>query len=172
MGENKRIARQPMLYIAQPQFKPAKVSMQSSFRSQRSEQKVEPSQGSSLQEKELRLRNQAQNQTKETSSRKNEELINDRNEPSANETQKNKRQTTRERRQRFQDLSLEEKVQYFFTLSPQVPKMKCEVTTTDNQHRGYITDYKQGIVHMKTFQRPFHKEITFTDIKDIRLMGF
>ena len=29
--ENKRMAKQPMLYIAQPKFKPAEVSMQTSF---------------------------------------------------------------------------------------------------------------------------------------------
>ncbi|RWZ55123.1 hypothetical protein EQV77_10755 [Halobacillus fulvus] len=165
MADKKRMAKQPMLYIKQPHFKPAEVSMQSTFRSKRSSSPA-PSVSSkgSLYEKELRLRNQSQERYME------EKTV----EAKADTEEKppSKKTTARERRQRFHELSLEEKVYYFLQLSPHVPKMKCEVATKDQQVRGYITDYVDGKVRMKTFQRPFQAEITFSEIEDIRLMGF
>ena len=171
MAEKKRMAKQPMLYITQPNFKPAEVPMQTSFRSQRTPAKSETDSGGSLYEKELRLRNQSAVSPGE----RKEDVVKEEptdEEPQA-EKQKEKKPSTRgERKQRFTDLSLEDKVNYFFQLSPHVPKVKCEVTAGDTAYRGYITDYKEGVVHMKTFQRPFQKEIPFKEIEDIRLLGF
>ena len=174
--ENKRMAKQPMLYIAQPKFKPAEVSMQTSFRTQRSQSAPAPAEqpakseapSTSLHEKELRLRNQNKAAPAASPPKAKEE---------APATRRQRRRNSLNlhgiRRLRFHELSLEEKVNYFFTLSPHVPKMKCEVTTNDeNKYRGYITDYKEGIVHLKIFQRPFQQEVPFKDITDIRLIGF
>ncbi|MGP4076925.1 CotO family spore coat protein [Halobacillus sp. K22] len=173
--ENKRMAKQPMLYIAQPNFKPAEVSMQTSFRTQRSNPAPAPAeqpakseaQSTSLHEKELRLRNQNKTPNAASPSKAKEDA------PAEEAENKEQSESSRDRRLRFHELSLEEKVNYFFTLSPHVPKMKCEVTANDdNKYRGYITDYKEGIVHMKIFQRPFQQEVPFKDITDIRLIGF
>lgn len=184
MAEDKRLAKQPMLYIVQPKnLKPAEVPMQTSFRTQRStssnlDRGIEQTKEEvTSDEKEVRMRrNQAPHQ---------EELAKLKSEASAStddmseesqvnemEEGKKRRATPRDRRQRFHDMSLEEKVNYFFNLSPHVPKMKCEVTTEEEQYRGYITDYVDGYVHMKVFQRPFQREIAFDSIKDIRLLGF
>ncbi|WP_281975411.1 CotO family spore coat protein [Halobacillus litoralis] len=176
MAEEKRLAKQPMLYIVQPSFKPAEVPMQTSFRTQRpteSGSSQEPNvKETPVQEKEVRMRRQQAPHLEELSKLKTEgaaEEVQTKVEKSAPDA---KRTSSRERRQRFHDLSLEEKVNYFFNLSPHVPKMKCEVTTDEEQHRGYITDYQEGIVHMKVFQRPFQQEVPFEAIKDIRLLGF
>ncbi|MFZ0369401.1 MAG: spore coat CotO family protein [Halobacillus sp.] len=173
--ENKRMAKQPMLYIAQPKFKPAEVSMQTSFRTQRSQSAPAPVEqpaksetpSTSLHEKELRLRNQNKAASAASPLKAKEEA------PADEESEKKEQpESSRDRRLRFHELSLEEKVNYFFTLSPHVPKMKCEVSTEDNKYRGYITDYEEGIVHLKIFQRPFQQEVPFKDITDIRLIGF
>jgi hypothetical protein len=170
MAEKKRLAKQPMLYIAQPEFKPAEVQMQTSFRSQRSSSsQVSSGGGTSIQEKELRLRNQSATPV-ETEEPKAEQEVQE--ETSASDNAASKTKSPRERRQRFQDLDLEGKVNYFFQLSPHVPKMKCEVSTEDESYRGYITDYKDGIVTMKVFQRPYHQDVPFEKIKEIRLIGF
>lgn len=182
MAEEKKLAKQPMLYIVQPKsLKPAEVPMQTSFRTQRQatsntqEEKKEPSaKETPSTEREVRLRRQSPHREelaklKLESAKSDEELAH-----SEIEAERDKQETNdpRVRRQRFHDMNLEEKVNYFFNLSPHVPKMKCEVTTEEEQYRGYITNYQDGIVHMKVFQRPFHREIDFQSIKDIRLLGF
>lgn len=184
MAEEKRLAKQPMLYIVQPKnLKPAEVPMQTSFRTQRStsssldtssEQttKAVPSE-----EKEVRMRRNHAPHKDELAKLNSDASISteDKSETSLVkevEEEKKERTAPRDRRQRFHDMSLEEKVNYFFNLSPHVPKMKCEVTTEEEQYRGYITDYVDGFVHMKVFQRPFQREIAFDSIKDIRLLGF
>ncbi|WP_226577004.1 CotO family spore coat protein [Halobacillus litoralis] len=183
MAEDRRLAKQPMLYIVQPKnLKPAEVPMQTSFRTQRSSVskpstgEQSPSKETPIQEREIRMRRQQSPHIEELS-KLNTETPMDEEEDVAEVEEKESsevvgRSSSRERRQRFHDLSLEEKVNYFFNLSPHVPKMKCEVSTEVDQYRGYITDYQEEIVHMKVFQRPFHREIPFEDIKDIRLLGF
>ncbi|ARI78002.1 CotO family spore coat protein [Halobacillus mangrovi] len=171
MAEKKRLAKQPMLYIAQPKFKPAEVPMQTSFRSQRSSTSSQSSSsgGTSIHEMELRLRNQNAAGTVERAESNAEQTEQEDTSSAENESTAQK---PRERRQRFQDLDLEGKVNYFFQLSPHVPKMKCEVSTDEEAYRGYITDYQDGIVSMKVFQRPYHQDVPFEKITDIRLIGF
>ncbi|MCA0983785.1 spore coat CotO family protein [Halobacillus yeomjeoni] len=170
MADKKRIAREPMLYIAQPKFKQAEVHMQTSFRTQRPSSQVSASGDSSLHEKELRIRNQEAHST-ENVAVEDKEIINE--DTSNTDETKPQNKSSRDRRRRFHELTLEGKVNYFFELSPHVPKMKCEVTTKDeSQLRGYVTKYEEGIVHMKVFQRPFEREVPFETIKDIRLIGF
>ncbi|UOQ43413.1 spore coat CotO family protein [Halobacillus salinarum] len=168
MVNRKRLAKPPMLYITQPTFKPAEVSMQTSFRGTRKGNNPtgDKSASSSL-ENEIRSRSRGDVENNETAVAVQNEIV---KKEEKSETKENI--TPRERRQRFRDMSLEEKVDYFFQLPPQVPKMKCEVITDEEQYRGYIQKYEDGIVYMKVFQRPFQKEVPFIDIQDIRLIGF
>ncbi|SFJ66288.1 Spore coat protein CotO [Halobacillus dabanensis] len=184
MAEEKRLAKQPMLYIVQPKnLKPAEVPMQTSFRSQRSPSSdldsgsEQTTKEVTADEKEMRMRRNNAPHQEELAKLKSEASASaDNRSEELQETEKEekqkKRTTPRDRRQRFHDMSLEEKVNYFFNLSPHVPKMKCEVVTEEEQYRGYITDYVDGYVHMKVFQRPFQREVAFDSIKDIRLLGF
>ncbi|MCA0969567.1 spore coat CotO family protein [Halobacillus litoralis] len=174
MADKKRLAKQPMLYIAQPNFKPAEVPMQTSFRSQRANKSSSSSnaaESTSLYEKELRIRNQnastAPEQKKEPEV---EEKKEEKQEPVAE--QPKKRMSSSEKKKRFGELTLEGKVEYFLQLSPHMPKMKCEVIGKEDSYKGYILDYTDGIVQMKTFQRPFQQDVPFKDIEDIRLLGF
>ncbi|MYL70297.1 hypothetical protein GLW00_05515 [Halobacillus litoralis] len=180
MAEEKRLAKQPMLYIVQPKgLKPAEVPMQTSFRSQRPSKKEEkteqPQAETPSTEHEIRMRRQNSPHRQELAKlNRSDEVETSGKEkggdPSSVSTEE--KDAPRDRRQRFHDMTLEEKVLYFFNLSPHVPKMKCEVSTEDESYRGYITDYVDGVVHMKVFQRPFQREVVFEEIKDIRLLGF
>ncbi|MCA1022478.1 CotO family spore coat protein [Halobacillus litoralis] len=175
MADEKRLAKQPMLYIVQPKnLKPAVVPMQTSFRTERSVRSRGSEEPASKEtpryEKEARMRRTHSTHTEDITKRLPEQT--DTSEGEQEEDNGDKKVSSRERRQRFHELSLKEKVDYFFQLSPHVPKMKCEVTTKEDQLRGYITDYQDGVVHMKVFQRPFQREIDFETIIDIRLLGF
>ncbi|SDJ45122.1 CotO family spore coat protein [Salimicrobium halophilum] len=77
-----------------------------------------------------------------------------------------------ERRRRFQDMELEEKVNYFVTLPSQMPKMKCVVETKEKEIQGYVMSYDGTDVGMKTFRRPYHETVPFEEITSIRLLGF
>ncbi|GGF15296.1 hypothetical protein GCM10010954_12400 [Halobacillus andaensis] len=162
MANKKQKAKPPILYITQPNLPPAEVSMQTSFRSQSTAKKP------SLIESELRMRNQSLiNGEGETTTEEAPP-----SEPAAETEADSSFGSRKDRRQRFRDMSLEEKVNYFIQLPSQLPKMKCEVTTADDTWKGYIQRYEDGIVHMKIFQKPFQKEVPFEEIQSIRLLGF
>lgn len=236
MAKEKQRAREPMLYIAQPDFKTVKPPMQHTYRSQLpTSKKAEPeaassalpSEGSASNEqqeartdtatktrkersfkaKEIRRRiNQEFGLTNEETPPKEEAEVEDiwatpeqetsveekveetpsedaeaQVEPEAKaeteeeEAQAEKKQVTfknRRRRERFKDMTLEEKVNYFVSLPSSVPRMKCEVMTDGESYKGWIEDYDNGIVYLKILQRPFRVEVPFDTIKDIALRGF
>ncbi|MFC7062816.1 CotO family spore coat protein [Halobacillus seohaensis] len=167
MANKKRIAKPPILYITQPNLPPAEVSMQTSFHNKNPK--------NTHREAELRLRNQMMLKEQETSVKEEvaeskpeeiDEITDTKQEDSPPQNDR------RDRRQRFRDMSIEEKINYFVQLPSQLPKMKCEVTTAEETFKGYVQKYEDGIVHMKTFQKPFQKEVPFTNIDSIRLLGF
>ncbi|WP_079480612.1 CotO family spore coat protein [Halobacillus salinus] len=174
MAEKKRLAKQPMLYIAQPNFKPAEVPMQTSFRSQRqSKSAANSAENTSLYEKERRVRSQnAASKVEPQAEAKKEKPEEEKPKTPKAPESKQSTSTAKDRKKRFGELTLEGKVQYFLQLSPHMPKVKCEIVVNEDAYRGYIVDYKDGIVQMKTFQRPFQKDIPFKEIEDIRLLGF
>ncbi|MCP3031962.1 spore coat CotO family protein [Halobacillus sp. A1] len=166
MANKKQTAKPPLLYITQPNLPPAEVSMQTSFRANTT---AAPKTNTSQVEKELRLRNQQKMKEHEPKSEEREEVP---DENYVEEETESARLSRRDRRQRFRDMSLEEKVNYFVHLPSQLPKMKCEVTTTDHAFKGYIQKFEENIVLMKTFQKPYEEKIPFEDIQSIRLLGF
>ncbi len=166
MANKKQTAKPPLLYITQPNMPPAEVSMQTSFRAAPA---PVPKKNTSQLEKELRLRNQQKLKEDEPKAEEREDVA---EEPNIEEETESTRLSRRDRRQRFRDMSLEEKVNYFVRLPSQLPKMKCEVTTTDHAFKGYIQKFEENIVLMKTFQKPYEEKIPFEDIQSIRLLGF
>ncbi|UOR13110.1 CotO family spore coat protein [Halobacillus amylolyticus] len=190
MANRRKNAKPPVLYITQPHLDPVEISMQTSYHSEtkenqsksqpESESKGEPrsepksestSQRYSSFEKQLRQRvPQSQNTKKKSQSKQEVEAVKSK----ADQTEESKKaESNRDRRQKFRDMTIEEKVNYFISLPAQVPKMKCEVSTPgEGQIRGYIQRYEEGMVYMKTFQKPFQKEVALEDIQSIRLLGF
>lgn len=202
MGDKKSVAKQPMLYITQPSLQKAEANMQSSYQSKKEERKAsakEKEEGAGKEEKKPRLRTtrrlNLKNELRTESpilkepETKQEELskvsdaetetenetqstLDDGNQSDSDEYQDDSQHARRKRRNKFRDMSLEERVQYFIQLPPQVPKMKCEVSTEEESYRGWIDKYEEGTVTMKIIRRPFHINIPFESIREIRLMGF
>ncbi|WP_431804969.1 CotO family spore coat protein [Halobacillus andaensis] len=164
VANKKQTAKPPILYITQPNLPPAEVSMQTSFYSVPAKRKP------SLVESELRKRNQSVLNGEEAT--KTVEETEAEQEQEDTEREEESFVSRKERRQRFRDMSLEEKVNYFVQLPSQLPKMKCEVSTSEESWKGYVQKYEDGIVHMKVFQKPYQKEIPFEEITSIRLIGF
>ncbi|WP_181349118.1 CotO family spore coat protein [Thalassobacillus sp. CUG 92003] len=180
MVKQRKLAKKPMLYIDQPTFDQAEVPMQTSYHSTRNSEPAPQVSNHSgkrdmnLIERELRQRLRG-NEKHDNSEKVVNEDLNSENHDSVSEASdgnSEKGSKHRERRQRFRDMSNEEKVEYFVQLPARVPKMKCEVQTEDTSIRGYINRYEDGVVHMKTFKKPFQQEIPFDSIEDIRLLGF
>lgn len=218
--DKKKRAREPMLYIAQPDFQTAKPPMQSTYRSERkpvtpnadteattntkgnrseaetgkqeakADTATKQKKERTLRTKELRNRldqefsiqapqaapPQEEEETNEWSSSPNEvasEQTEEREE-TAEEAAERRRVSfkNRKRRERFKDMTVEDKVMYFIELPSSVPRMRCEVITAEESYKGWVEDYENGVVYLKILQRPFRVEVPFADIQDIVLRGF
>ncbi|QTM98705.1 hypothetical protein ERJ70_04975 [Sediminibacillus dalangtanensis] len=187
MNGNKNTAREPMLYITQPKMEKPTASMQTDYRTPR-KKKRKPDRGSSIKEKEQRKRSsgkeleaeantlqESEHPPAETETIEKEKIKEkaqpaevSENEPEAKETGTSQRTS----RKRFRDMTNEEKINYFVGLPRTVPRMKCEVVTDKETHRGIIYDYQEGLVYMKTIKRPFKAQVDQETIKSIKLLGF
>lgn len=170
MGRNRKVVQQPMLYITQPELGPVKASMQSTYRTEKVKEEEKPA------EVAAESKQQTSNVEKEPRHKKvnNLQKGTTNQEVKTTETNQAKQPSSKpqSRRQRFKEMNLVEKVNYFATLPNRVPKMKCEVLTEKNSFKGLILDYKDKIVYLQLFKRSKVIEIPLNDIKDIKLLGF
>ncbi|WP_085506997.1 CotO family spore coat protein [Thalassobacillus devorans] len=164
MGKQQKLVQKPMLYITQPEFAPSEAPMQTTYHGK----KRVKEEGKQAENKsaDAGVKRERQHSNKEA------QMHQEPQEKAETEAKQSRAGSARDRRQRFRDMTLEEKVTYFVNLPSQIPKMKCEVVTAEEKYRGYINNYQDGIVYMKTFKRPFQKEIDFREIEDISLIGF
>lgn len=166
--ENKK-TKEPLLYIEQPTFSKPKAFMQENY-SSLTKPKVkqpEPPVQESLVIERRRRRNPFFDLLEE-------EVITEVNEEESEKdrtTENNLKETKEESDDlKFNDLSIQGKIDYFINLPPEMPKMKCEIELTDDVFRGYILEDKETEIVMRTgrVNETFKKE----DIKNIILIGF
>ncbi|MCT2535671.1 spore coat CotO family protein [Aquibacillus koreensis] len=178
----KRFAQNPMLYITQPNLKEPKASMQSDYRTPRKKKdKLKPD-TSEENKKSMKIRTPKPLAGEKEVEYGNQDDVIEAIEDNHEQQNKNKKHEKeagedksihpRTSRKRFKDMTNEEKVEYFVGLPSQIPKMKCEVTTETERHRGVIIDYKDGQVKMVTFKSPRNREIPLDEIVHIRLLSF
>jgi hypothetical protein len=183
MRRRKKYAQQPMLYIQQPNLEQPSASMQADYRTpkkKKNQSNLESEQTAKGKKKVTKKRPVEKKETDIVYGDKDEvvEALQDEDKlesdlDSSSEKESNESLEGEQlRRKRFGDMSVEEKVNYFISLPTQVPRMKCEVTTEDERHRGIITDFQDGYVHMVTVRRPRDKKLDIKDIQNIRLIGF
>ncbi len=212
MAKQKSVAREPMLYITQPEFQAAKPRMQSTYRSvpedkakhdeknaPQAKEETNPTSQKKERSRSWEKRNKGQDKfglktaeaetvkskkqsvwdtdtKEETESEEPEAVEEEIQETEEDEDSEEERPrvsfSNRKRRDRFKDMNLEEKVEYFVNLPSSVPRMKCEVFTGEKSYRGWIQDYQDGVVSMKILQRPFRVEVPFDSIESIELKGF
>ncbi|WP_170287623.1 CotO family spore coat protein [Aquibacillus halophilus] len=192
MKKRKTDAENPMLYIQQPELKRPKASMQSNYRTPKKKKtknevipdlterpnkikkRIPKSKPVQKEEKDIVYGSQediieelVDGTHYDESEKKNDEL-----EDVIESENQDVLAGPRVKRKKFADMSNEEKVNYFVGLPSQVPRMRCEVVTEEERHRGVITDYRDGFVYMETVKRPRNKKVDINQISNIRLISF
>ncbi|WP_138416399.1 CotO family spore coat protein [Aquibacillus sediminis] len=182
MRKRRKYTQRPMLYIEQPKLGNPSASMQSKYRTPK---KKEPTVEQRKAQKAVRNKSkflQDMKQEAKQSADRSESIEQYVDEEETNDTKENEnvysgeKQTLRRKRterKKFKDMTIEEKVEYFVGLPSQVPRMKCEVVTTEEEKlRGVIADYQDGIVQMATYKYPRLRELNIDEIESIRLLSF
>ncbi|MDL4842944.1 CotO family spore coat protein [Aquibacillus rhizosphaerae] len=209
MKRKKAYAKNPMLYISQPEFKQPTASMQSKYRTPKKKKERQPmnldvsDRAKKIKKKKPKVKpiekeekdfiygdqedviEEIQDDNNEKSEKTSDESVDtdseyvtgneDEGESKSNKKDENQNKSVirpQTGRKRFGDMTIEEKIYYFVGLPSQVPRMKCEVLTENERHRGVITDYRDEFVHMITVKRPRNKTIPIDEIKKIRLISF
>ncbi|UFU00589.1 spore coat CotO family protein [Radiobacillus kanasensis] len=163
---SKRFSRKPMLYIQQPELGKPSAKMQVKYRTPKSKKGSVDKKGSGNKTKNDGSQNFTKKRLKQVVSIPVEE------ESESSSSSEVEEEAKSQRRKRFKELSIKERVEYFMGLPANVPKMKCQVSTADNSYRGIITNYKDNIVYMRATKRPFRLELELEEITDIQLLGF
>lgn len=164
--KNKRYAKNPLLYIHQPDVGTPTVPMQSNYRTSKNltASKTDNQEGG----RKMKRRPQRRH-----GGRPVHEIKEVEDTPSESVETNEKVRSEQPRSKKFKEMSLLEKVKYFASEPTHVPKIKCEIkTTTDKSYRGIIVDFDEETVFMRMGRRVNMREIPFKDIERIRMLGF
>jgi len=162
----KRYAKDPLLYIHQPNVRTPMARMQSNYRTNR--RIVTPHTGDKREEEKIKkARPQRRPGPRYPVEASEEELTTDSNE-FVKETEQGE---IKKERPKFKDMALKQKVEYFAEKPNHISKMKCEVKTYDKTYRGIITDFDGDTVFMRSGRSVKIKSIPFSQIKSIRMLG-
>ncbi|WP_047982365.1 CotO family spore coat protein [Ornithinibacillus contaminans] len=180
MPERGKFANEPLMYIQQPTVSKPTAPMQHEYRTPKkvltttsateptSPQKKTTNRSTSIGKitrgfvQELKepqpVRRAPRNKGQETSTEKEKKSV----EQPVSDTSTEKK--------KFKDMSLLEKVEYFVNTPSHLPKMRCEVKTDARSFRGIIKDFQDNQISMLVGRRT--STIDFTEVTDIRLLGF
>ncbi|HLR52754.1 MAG TPA: CotO family spore coat protein [Candidatus Avamphibacillus sp.] len=164
----KRYAKDPLLYIQQPNVRTPMARMQSNYRTNR---RIVTSHTGDKQEEEKikRARPQRRPGPRYPVEAPGDVITTDTNE-SAKEKEREQSEKEKER-PKFKDMSLKQKVEYFAEKPNHISKMKCEVKTSNKTFRGIITDFDGETVFMRSGRSVKIKTIPFSQIKRVRMLG-
>lgn len=156
--KNKKYARDPMLYIQQPGNNNPKASMQYSYRTKKI------SSSKSL-EGSVKSRSfiEEEREHREKESLEEEQLDTSHEDTLAGEENK---------RKKFNERTLEEKISYFTDVPKYAPKKKCEIKTEKKTYRGIIIERDESHIFLRVGNRSRAVKIMIDEIKNIRLLGF
>lgn len=156
----KDFAKEPLLYIHQPNVSKAQAPMQHSYMSKKKRKtEVHDEKETVSVPKQAARRQTAFHQEKET---RQPTYAKDTNEEEYNEP----------RRKHFKDMDITERINYFITRPTFAPQVRCEIKTEEKKYRGVILDFQENKVYLKTASRKTPIEIVLKDIEDIQLVGF
>ncbi|WP_027408903.1 CotO family spore coat protein [Anoxybacteroides tepidamans] len=71
----------------------------------------------------------------------------------------------------FQEMTLEEQIQFLTKLPNQLSKIKCKLTTKKGEHKGFVLEYKNGHVRFQ-IEKGKQINIPFNQIISVSLIGF
>ncbi|MGM8212687.1 CotO family spore coat protein [Virgibacillus sp. W0430] len=169
----KQYAQDPLLYIQQPKRSTPKAKMQSSYttKSQRnqSSQVNQPLPSRGAVKKKIRKKHlipnadlgtlgyemPAQSELSEETKDSTEDEESEKTEP-----------------KKFNQLTVEQKIDYFIKRPRFAPAVKCEVKTTDKRYKGVIMDKVENNIKMKVGRRETETSLPIKAILEINLIGF
>jgi|SRR5690625_2874149 len=160
----RKYAKDPMLYIQQPDNKQPRASMQHSYRTRKVTTSIEGggySRSRSFFDEEREAR-----QNEENLELAEEEEVFEEEEESTVQLKEE------DNRKKFNDRTLEEKINYFANSPEYAPKKKCEIKTENKIYRGIITERDEEHVYIRVGNRARAVKITINEIKNIKLLGF
>ncbi|PAD20431.1 CotO family spore coat protein [Terribacillus saccharophilus] len=152
MSKEKVRRQQPMLFIAQPKLDLPIAEMQQAYRTTKGKKKEVVAEVVT-EEKKPEVKQEAVVPKEELS-------------PAAKKIAPSNRKVS------FKDLPTAEKVDYFLNLPSQLPRMKCELVTTEGSLIGIISSIEGDLIQFKSIRRPFRREVKLEDIRDIKILGF
>ncbi|HLR74350.1 MAG TPA: CotO family spore coat protein [Virgibacillus sp.] len=161
MGE-RQFAKEPLLYIEQPTIQKPEAPMQQSFMTPK---RVTETTNRKQSKSHSRPRRRAQYYIDQLYNSVADELDGE-----EQVDEKNSREQSRQKK--FNELSLQGKIEYFADTPNYAPKIKCELITAERKYRGIITDFKDDFVFIRVGRRTTNTKVPFTDIQDIRMLGF
>lgn len=150
---NRKYARNPMLYIEQPDNKNPRATMQHDYRTKKISSGIK-NRNFLDEEREARQKEESVEFEEEEPEEKQEIVL------------------PEESRKKFNDRTLEEKINYFAEAPEYAPKRKCEIKTEKKTYRGIITERDDEHVYIRVGNRARAMKIMIHEIKNIRLLGF
>ncbi|MBD1221813.1 hypothetical protein IC602_04270 [Virgibacillus halodenitrificans] len=185
MMARKKFAKDPILYIHQPQVERPQAPMQHQYISPKKakeptsvDELAETSKNSSnsvrkkrnfFKEESKQDRNEvAKEEAVQSKEIQKDEAISEKEQTERRETD----QPPVKEKTKFKDMSIEEKIQYLVNSPVHAPDLRCEVKTEKRNYRGVIKDSKDEVVIMRVGKRTNDTEIPINDILAIRMIGF
>ncbi|WP_047985915.1 CotO family spore coat protein [Ornithinibacillus californiensis] len=181
MPNQKKFAREPLMYIQQPTISKPSAPMQDSYKSPRKKRPAAPT-PTEIEKKPtqnvIKKRPSLNSFTKGATEEVKEPRVIKRRGPNlVQEIEEEELMTVEEslsqengERKKFKDMTLLEKVDYFVHTPSHLPRMRCEVITTERKYRGVILDKEENDVLIRVGRR--QNRVNFEDILEINLLGF
>jgi hypothetical protein len=182
MPNQKKFAREPLMYIQQPTISKPSAPMQDSYKSPRKKRPAPTSTPTETEKKPIqnviKKRPSLNSFTNGATDELKEPRVLKRRGPSTvQEIEEDESKTVEEspiqdngERKKFKDMTILEKVDYFVHTPSHLPRMRCEVITSERKYRGVILEKEEDEVIMRVGRR--QNRIKIEDISEINLIGF
>lgn len=161
--KNQKQAKQPLMYIVQPENIAAEANMQQVAVRKKISVKQKQMSEPKIEEIDTLEETQAEN------NQIPDQLVQEQSEsPIETEAPVYERKT----RKSLNQMSVPEKINFFATLPSNIPRTLCQVELSDQTYRGIILGETDGIVHIRTSASSQPVNIKAEDIQAIQPIGF
>ncbi|MET3683359.1 hypothetical protein ABID56_001454 [Alkalibacillus flavidus] len=76
------------------------------------------------------------------------------------------------KRRKFHDMTIDEKLRYMVDMPDVMPKMKCEVKTDQQTYIGTVEQCDDNQLVIRTADQGFRVKMKRDQVEDVRLVGF
>lgn len=145
MAKQKKYAKSPLLYIHQPGISHPKAPMQSNYATPKNKKPAEP------QKQKVTTRPLKRDDFFTKAPIESEE--NESAEADLESSDNVEEQETSTSDKKFNDMTIQDKIDYFLSRPKHIPRMKCEVKTEERSFRGTIQDMEEDNILMRVGRR-------------------